>query len=117
MDQLTRNNLFRGTMKIMESEYPPFEITRWFCLGAEQRRNILQMRTSLNRKLRPEGDATLRGSSYQDALAIQLLAFLDSEGYDLESIRFNESGELQSIGKRPIESTDRASYKHFHDGE
>lgn len=100
-------------MQALESEYAGFEITRWFCLGAEQRRNILQMRTSLNRKNRPEGDPSLRGTSYQDAVAIQLLAFLDSEGYDLESIRYDEQGRLQPIAKRPVQNQDRETVKRF----
>lgn len=116
MDQQTRNDRFRKAMTVLESEYSPFTIARWFCLGANERRSVLQMRSTLSRKTRQDTDPALRGSSYQDVLCAQLLTFMDSEGYDLGAIHFDENARLQKIPKRPLADSSRATSKMHEEG-
>lgn len=102
MDQKIKNQRFRESMEDLEARYSPFEVARWFCLGEDGARVRRAARGPINRKLLPDDHKDSRGASVHDVVCAQLLHFLDKEGYDLGSMRYDDQGQLLEIKKRPV---------------
>jgi len=101
-DVEARVTIFASELPRLADRYGAFEVARWFLLGREESSAKQSMRSAMNAKCRPPGSKARKGVTYADALAIQLLVFLDRNGYDLGGMRFDGQGWLLDIQKRPI---------------
>lgn len=92
----TRSLLFK--QKVETVGLSPRDLGRIFGLGdsAEE--------TSIRRKLRDEDSKSFRTPTKSDVLAISLLEFLKTQGYDLETLKFDNAGGQVKIKKAKKES-------------
>jgi hypothetical protein len=95
-----RASLYAALLPPLANRYGAFEVARWFLLGVNEKANCRSMRSAMNAKCRPPGAKARKGVTYADSLAIQLLHFMDLEGYDLGQMTFGSYGELLDIPRR-----------------
>jgi|AntRauTorcE11898_2_1112593.scaffolds.fasta_scaffold10421_3 hypothetical protein len=94
----TRSLLFK--QKVESLNLSPRDLGRIFGLGdsAEE--------TSIRRKLREEDSKSFRTPTKSDVLAINLLDFLKAQGYDLMSLKFDDTGQLVQVKKAKKRTND-----------
>lgn len=102
MDQKIKNRVYSDAIRNLQEWYPQFELARWFSLGDSSTDAKRIARTVINRKMYPEGHAQKRGANVSDVLAAGLLDYLHQEGYDISTLRFDESGKVIELKQRPI---------------
>ncbi|ARM86113.1 hypothetical protein [Marinobacter salarius] len=102
MDQKVKNQVYVNAISRLQNWYTQFELARWFSLGESNTDSKRIARTSINRKLYPEGHPGKRGANVSDVLVAGLLDHLHDEGYDLSTLQFDATGKVIDLKKRPI---------------
>lgn len=76
------------------------EFARLMCLGDISGNQM----SNIGKKEKPDGGSDSKRVSKSDALASGLLVLLDHLGYDVNSIRFNEQGQIvgRPDARKPI---------------
>jgi hypothetical protein len=91
-----RSRLFKE--KVAELGLSPRDLGRIFGLGDSSEE------TSIRRKLREEDSKSFRTPTKSDVLALNLLVQLKSQGFDLETLTFDDRGSLVDIKKEKKKS-------------
>ena len=102
MNQKAKNERYTECVRELQASYTPFEMARWFALGKDDSATLRNALSPISRKILPEGNENKRNVTVMDVVCIQLLAFLDGEGYDLSTLRFDEECRLVQLNKRPL---------------
>jgi len=100
MDAEKKTEIFARIINGFREEHPSFEVSRWFALGEDDQASLRQITTSINRKLYDPSRSDRRHATTADAAVASMLEFLNSEGYDLSTLQYDENGALKLKKRR-----------------